>query len=1111
MLSKRLFLFSLVTTSLFSTLSAQEKPKWDVGKPTGMPYSNVSFDVDEGTWLNLDLSPDGNTIVFDMLGDIYSIPASGGTARCLRSGLPWEVQPRFSPDGRKILFTSDAGGGDNIWVMNADGTAAKQVTKESFRLLNNGAWMPDGQYIVARKHFTSGRSLGAGELWMYHLSGGEGVQITKRKNDQQDVNEPSVSSDGRYIYFSEDMYPGGFFQYNKNPNQQIFAVRRYDTQKGEIEDITGGSGGACRPQISSDGKWLAFVRRNYQKTVLCVHNLESGLEFPIYDGLDKDQQEAWTIFGCYPGFAWTPDNRAIFIWAKGKIKRIDLDLNASEPKMTKVADIPFNATVNTPVAETLNSRQTAFEEQFTVRALRHAVTSPNGETLVFSANGSLYSKKMPDGKPTLLTASVRAEGETYPRDNHNEFEPSWSPDGQSIVFVSWNDENLGALWLLNFRTNSLRRISAEKGIFRTPSFSPDAKSIVYRKQGGDDELGFAYGKKPGIYVLNLNAKTPEFVSESGENPRFNADGKRIVVQTGGYLFGALDKSLKSYNLSGQEEQVHFKSKYVNQWAPSPDGKWLAFSELHKVYVCAMPPVGRTIDLSADSKAFPLTQLSRDAGINLHWSADSKLVHWTLGEEYFSSELNKRFAFLEGAPDSLPVLDSTGIIIGLSLPADVPVGVVLLNNARIITMENDLVIENGVVEVTGNKITFVGTKKDHQRRSKPSGPVSTIDCSGKTIMPGIVDVHAHSGNFRYGLNPQKQWEYYANLAYGVTTSHDPSANSEMSFSNAELIKSGKMRGPRLFSTGTIIYGAEGDFKAVINNLDDARSHLRRTKAWGAFSVKSYNQPRRDQRQQVIAAARELNMLVMPEGGSFFYHNLTQVVDGHTGIEHNIPVAPLYKDVTTLWSKTKSHNTPTLIVNYGGVNGEYYWYQNIDVWKQERLLNFTPRHIVDERSRHVTKVPDEEYQNGHILVSQSCKKLQDVGVNINLGAHGQMQGIGAHWELWMLHQGGMSNLQALRCATINGAQYIGMGDQLGSIKEGKLADLVVLDKNPLDNIRNSETVRYTMANGRLFDAMTLDELGNHPAKRSKFWFEQPGGETSGSMDGHTCHEANCVCGH
>lgn len=300
----------------------------------------------------------------------------------------------------------------------------------------------------------------------------------------------------------------------------------------------------------------------------------------------------------------------------------------------------------------------------------------------------------------------------------------------------------------------------------------------------------------------------------------------------------------------------------------------------------------------------------------------------------------------------------------------------------------------------------------------------------------------------------------------------------------------MVGPRLFSTGTILYGADGDFKAVVNSLEDAKSAIRRTKAYGAFSVKSYNQPRRDQRQQVMQAARELGIIVVPEGGSFFFHNMSMVQDGHTGVEHNIPVAPLYNDVISFWKETKTHNTPTLVVAYGGVSGEYYWYQNTNVWEQKRLLTFTPRSVVDSRSRHRIMLPQEEYDNGHILVSQSLKKLQDNGVNINLGAHGQLQGLGAHWELWMLQQGGMSNHQSLKCATINGAKYLGMDKQIGSLEAGKLADLIVLDKNPLENIRHSETVKYTMINGRLYDAATMNEIGNYDKKRTQFFFEQDG---------------------
>jgi imidazolonepropionase-like amidohydrolase len=355
------------------------------------------------------------------------------------------------------------------------------------------------------------------------------------------------------------------------------------------------------------------------------------------------------------------------------------------------------------------------------------------------------------------------------------------------------------------------------------------------------------------------------------------------------------------------------------------------------------------------------------------------------------------------------------------------------------------------------------------------------------MPGLIDVHAHLGTFRQGLSPQKHWPYFANLAYGVTTTHDPSSNTEMVFSQSEMVKAGNMIGPRIFSTGTILYGADGDFKAVINNYNDAYSAVYRTQSFGAFSVKSYNQPRREQRQQVIAASRKLNVMVYPEGGSTSFYNLTHILDGHTGVEHNLPVVPLFNDVVQLWSKSNTGYTPTLIVCYGAMNGEVFFYQKTNVWENKKLLTFTPRFVIDERSRHRTMIPDEEYDNGHILVSRSCKKLSDAGVKVNLGAHGQIQGIGVHWELWMLSQGGMSNYEALKCATVNGAFYIGMDKYIGTLEAGKYADLIVLEKNPLEDIKNSETVLYTMINGRIYETATMNEVGNYNKKRSAFYWE------------------------
>jgi len=440
----------LVLILSISTLNAQDK--WDINNPPEIDYKKTNIQVKEGTWLNVD--EHAGKIVFDLLGDIYTMPLAGGKATAIRTGIAWEVQPRFSPDGKKILFTSDAGGGDNIWSMNADGTDAEQLTKEDFRLLNNGVWTPDGNYFVARKHFTSGRSLGAGEMWLYHKTGGAGTQLTKRKNDQQDVNEPCVSPDGRYLYYSEDDYPGGYFQYNKDPNDQIYAIKRYDRETGKTIRVTGGPGGAMRPQISPDGKHLAYIHRIRTKTVLMRHNLETGEEFVIFDGLSKDQSEAWAIFGTYPGFDWLDDNRHVLIWGQGKINKVNMF-----DKKSSV--IPFEVNNEMEIAETLKFENPVYEKEINIKVIRHAVTSPDEKTLVFNAIGHLWSKKLPNGKPQRLTKSEDFE-----------FEPAFSPDGKSIVYVTWNDENKGVVKVMDLTTKATRNVTTEKGIYRTPSFSP---------------------------------------------------------------------------------------------------------------------------------------------------------------------------------------------------------------------------------------------------------------------------------------------------------------------------------------------------------------------------------------------------------------------------------------------------------------------------------------------------------------------------------------------------------------------------------------------------------------------------------------------------------------
>ena len=1065
---KKLLTVAILLVTCLS-IAQKENTTWDVNKPgESFNYTTHKFTTTQGTWMNLDVSPDGKTIVFDMLGDIYTMPIQGGNAKAIRTGIAFEVQPRFSPDGKYISFTSDAGGGDNIWIMNTQGKETKQITKESFRLLNNAVWTPDSKYLIARKHFTSSRSLGAGELWQYHITGGSGIQVVKKKNDQQDINEPWVSSDAKHLYYSEDMYSGGVFQYNKDPNKQIYAIKRYNLVSGERQTITGGPGGAARPTVSPDGAMLAFVRRVGEKTVLYIHDLETGQEYPIYDGLNKDQQEAWAIFGVYPNFDWLPNNKELIIWSGGSFQRINTETLAVTP-------INFQADVSIDLAQTVKTNTPIERDQFTPKVIRNARTSPDGKTLVFSALGHLYKKTLPKGTPERLTASTDFE-----------FEPSFSPSGNEIIYVTWNDLEKGTISYLDINEGEPVKLTTEKAIYRTPSYSKDAKQIVYRKQAGNTDQGITFTKNPGIYVMDQDGQNPTKITNYGENPMFNNDGSRIYLQTGGTYFGNLTKKLISVNLQGHDEREHVISKYANHIVPSPDNKWVAFTNLHKAYIAPMPQIGKPLTLDGKSNNVPVQQIAKDAGVNLHWSSNSNTIMWTLGDEYYSNTLQDKFNFVPSGKQTPTNMPDSGLKVGLNALVDKPSGRIAFRDARIITMNGNQVIENGVIVVNGDHIEAIGSAAE----VTIPDDCKIIVATGKTIMPGLVDSHAHIGGFRAGLPVQNNWQFAANLAYGVTTAHDPSANTETVFTLSELQKAGELVGPRLYSTGFILYGADGDFKAVINNLEDARSSIARTKAFGAKSVKSYNQPRREQRQQVLQAAREQNINVVPEGGSTFFHNLTMVIDGHTGVEHNIPVAPVYKDVLEIWGASGTGYTPTLIVNYGGLNGELYYYQRDNVWEDEKLLKFTPRSVIDSRSKHRTMAPIKEYENGHILVAKTAKDLVAAGVKLNMGAHGQLQGLGAHWETWMLASGGLSNHEALKAATINGANYIGAGQDIGSLEVGKLADLIVLDKNPLEFIENTKTIEHVMINGRLYDTNTLNEVGNNPKPRAPFYWEIPG---------------------
>jgi Tol biopolymer transport system component/imidazolonepropionase-like amidohydrolase len=1054
--------------------SAEENDKWSVSEPPG-DWRTITIDTREVSWSDVDVSPDGRHLVFHMLGDIYRVGIEGGRAEALTDGIEWNFQARYSPDGRHIAFVSDRSGAENIWIMDADGANPVQVTDEREQLLHNPAWSPDGDYIAARKGYVSRRSIPAGSIWLYHRGGGGGIELVERLHgaqSQKNIAEPYFSRDGRYVYFSQDVTPGETWEYNKDANQGVFNIQRLDRETGEVQTIVAGPGGAIRPVISPDGQQLAFVRRNPETldSRLMVKDLRSGIERTLYAGLDRDSQETSGDIGNYPAFAWLPDGSALVAWAGGRFQRIGLD-GSHQP-------IEIHVRVDKKIHPALRRQVEVDADEFDVRMLRWTQRSPDGRLAVYQALGYLWLHDLESDERRRLTRQTE----------HWEFHPAFSPDGRYVVFTTFDDEALGSVRIAPVGRGREQVLTLEPGHYVEPSFSPDGKRVAFRKTTGGYLTSPTWSQEPGLYVVDADGGNLRRVTDKGSRPQFTADGQRLLHSRNAEH---TKLTLYSTDLQGRDERQHLAGEWITEYQVSPDGRWVAFAENYKTYVAPFFLAGKPVTLGAGSKAFPVRQVSARGGEQLHWSADSGTLRWSWGAQLFERELRDAFAFLSGAAEPLPEPVTTGRDLSFRTAADRPEGRIALVGGRVVTMRDpyrgEEVIEDGVVLVEGRRIRAVGPASELE---VPAG-FQVFDASGKTIIPGLVDAHAHGGLSNHQLQPRQNWMQYANLAFGVTTIHDPSNDNWSFFSAAELQRAGRMVAPRMYSTGRILYGAlMPGYTAKIDAYEDAEFHVRRQRDQGAISVKSYNYLRRDQRQQVLEAARKLDVLVVPEGGMRLEQNLNQIIDGHTGIEHSLPIQVLYDDILQLWSQTEVVYSPTFVVAYGGLMGEEYWYDRTEVWKNARLMAFTPKSVIYPRAIRRNTAPDEHYN--HVRVAEQARKLNERGVPVVIGAHGQVAGLAAHWEMWSMVQGGFTPFAALRGATIDGARYFGMDAELGSIEPGKLADLVVIDGDPLADIRDSEKVAWTMLNGRLYEAATMNQVAPNNVPRRPFFFELTGGD-------------------
>ena len=1034
--------------------------------------STLEVTTNTVTWLSFDLSPDGQTFVLEVLGELYTMPREGGVATPLSTGLAFDSQPVYSPDGEHIAFVSDRSGSENIWIMQADGSSPWELSDtDKDSELMSPSWSPDGSHVIASVGDWKSRVY---RTWAFHLAGGKGVRLTPRRVESRTERQNYVgavySNDGRYLYYA---YKEGGFGYNQQ--LPLWQIRRLDLASNNAVALTAAVGSAFRPVLSPDGSKLVYGTRASTRTGLRMRDLQTGQDEWLAYPVQRDEQESRYTRDLLPKPVFSPDGKVLYFTVSGKLAGLNLESR-------KRFNVPLEIPLKLDRVERLEFPHRLGIGPVKAQLIRGIEPSPDGSKVAFSALAQIFVYDLATKEIVELTPPSMFVAQ-----------PTWSPNGRQIAFVDWQQDG-GNVWRVRVRANAKpTRVSNERGFYFEPLWRRDGDSIVVLRASAHERStrasDFGLGIASDLVQIDLAKGASSLVTHAPHffDPHEGPESDRIYVYQWPGMFEEGASGLFSMRLDGTDRREHLEVTGPGIYSTkeglpahrirmSPDGQHALIKQANQLFVMKLFGVNAApVKTRVTNCSLPCERITNVGVDEFAWSGDGRRVIWSIGHTIYSRPLESIFSSKGGAGDdenkknndektlAESHQDVDHYLVEIYKPRTEPQKQVVLRNATVLSVRGDEPApqQDTDVLVKGDRIEAIGSDL------VVTDGTDVIDLNGKYLVPGYVDTHAHFP-FMRGVVSGESWALLANLAYGVTTAIDvqPSTVDVIEYQN--LVDAGRMVGPRTLSTGPGIF-SDTTFKSK----QDAIGVLRRYKEhYGVRNLKSYIPGNRKKRHWIIEAAYELGLNPTTEGALDMKLVLTHVLDGFTGLEHNLPIIGVYDDVVQLLAQSGVAYTPTLLVSYGGPFGETHFLTQENPRDDPKLARFTPPSEMDARFlRSRWFHPDEHVFQRHAL---QALRVVRAGGRVGVGSHGQLQGLGFHWELWALSAGGFTNFEALRAATRHGAEMLGLSEDLGSIEEGKLADFVVLNSNPYDDIRATNDIEFVILNGVVRNAENLAQI-------------------------------------